>query len=44
MKYLYYLGIRRDGMRRMLLVRPVIFCVNIETMIAPKVHPILFTD
>jgi len=36
-KYLYYLGVRRDGMRRILLVKPMIFCVDLETTIAPKV-------
>lgn len=36
-KYLYYLGVRRDGMRRILTVKPMIFCVDLETTIAPKV-------
>lgn len=37
-KYLYYLGVRRDGMKRMLMVKPMIFCVDLETTIAPKVN------
>lgn len=36
-KYLYYLGVRRDGMKRILIVKPMIFCVDLETTIAPKV-------
>lgn len=36
-KFLYYLGVRRDGMKRILLVKPMIFCVDLETTIAPKV-------
>lgn len=37
-KYLYYLGISRDGMRRMLVVKPMVFCVDLEKVIAPKVR------
>lgn len=37
-KYLYYLGISRDGMRRMLIVKPMVFCVDLEKVIAPKVR------
>lgn len=37
-KYLYYLGVRREGMKRMLVVKPMIFCVDLETTIAPKVN------
>lgn len=40
-KYLYYHGISRDGMKRMLMVKPIIFCVNLETTIVPKVFPLL---
>lgn len=36
-KYLYYLRISRDGMRRMLTIKPMIFCFNFETTIVPKV-------
>lgn len=36
-KYLYYLGISRDGMRRMLTIKPIVFCVDFETTIVPKV-------
>ena len=43
LKYLYYLGIDRDGMRRMLVIKPMVFCVDLETTIVPKVllvfHP-----
>jgi mTERF domain-containing protein len=38
-KYLYYHGISRDGMKRMLMVKPIIFCVDLETTIVPKVFP-----
>ena len=37
-KYLYYLGISRDGMRRMLIIKPIVFCVDLEATIVPKVH------
>lgn len=40
-KYLYYLGVRRDGMKRILMAKPVIFCVDLERTIAPKVCPIV---
>ena len=36
-KYLYYLGVRRDGMKRILIVKPMVFCIDLETTIAPKV-------
>ncbi|RRT83806.1 hypothetical protein B296_00008347 [Ensete ventricosum] len=35
-KYLYYLGVQRDGMKRILIVKPVVFCIDLETTIAPK--------
>jgi mTERF domain-containing protein len=28
-KYLYYLGISRDGMKRMLVIKPMVFCVDL---------------
>lgn len=37
LKYLYYLGINRDGMRRMLVIKPMVFCVDLETTIVQKV-------
>jgi len=37
-KYLYHLNVSRDGMKRMLLVQPTIFCLDLETVIAPKVQ------
>lgn len=40
-KYLCYLGIRREGMKRMLILKPMVFCVDLETTIAPKVLIIL---
>lgn len=40
-KYLYYLGISRDGMRRILTVKPIAFCVDLETNIVQKV-PFVF--
>lgn len=40
-KYLYYHGISRDGMKRMLMVKPIIFCVDLEATIVPKVCPLL---
>lgn len=36
-KYLYYHGITRDGMRRMLTIKPMVFCVDLEKTIVPKV-------
>lgn len=36
-KYLYYLGVRRDGMKRILMVKPMVFCVDLESTIVPKV-------
>lgn len=36
-KYLYYLGITRDGMRRMLTIKPILFCADLEKTIVPKV-------
>lgn len=36
-KYLYYLGINQDGMRRMLVIKPMVFCIDLETVIVPKV-------
>lgn len=36
-KYLYYLGVSKDGMKRILVVKPVVFCIDLETCIAPKV-------
>lgn len=40
-KFLYYLGIRQDGMKRMLMVKPIVFCLDLETVIAPKVQDYL---
>ncbi|KAI3953193.1 hypothetical protein MKX01_042188 [Papaver californicum] len=37
-KYLCYLGVRRDGMRRILTLKPMVFCVDLESTIAPKVR------
>ena len=36
-KYFYYHGISQDGMRRMLTIKPMVFCVDLETTIVPKV-------
>jgi hypothetical protein len=36
-KYLYHLNVSKDGMKRMLVVQPTIFCLDLETVIAPKV-------
>lgn len=36
-KYFYYLGISKDGLRRMLTIKPVVFCLDLETIIVPKV-------
>lgn len=36
-KYFYYLGISKDGMRRILVTRPVLFCVDFENTIVSKV-------
>lgn len=36
-RYLYYHGISRDGMRRMLTMKPMVFCVDLKTTIVPKV-------
>lgn len=36
-KYLYYYGVTRDGMRRMLTLKPMVFCIDLETVIVPKV-------
>lgn len=36
-KYFYYLGISKDGMRKILVTRPVLFCVDFETTIVSKV-------
>ncbi|KAH9306368.1 hypothetical protein KI387_010772, partial [Taxus chinensis] len=35
-KYLYYLGVQRSGMRRLLIKEPSIFCLNLRENIAPK--------
>lgn len=43
-KYLYYLGISRDGMRRMLTIKPMVFCFNFETTIVPKVAVFFFLN
>lgn len=43
-KYLYYLGISRDGMRRILIVKSMIFCVDLETNIVRKVTMAASTD
>lgn len=36
-KYLYYLGISRNGMRRILTVKPMVFCFDLESNIVQKV-------
>lgn len=36
-KYLYYFGVTREGMRRMLTIKPMVFCIDLETTIVPKV-------
>lgn len=36
-KYFYYLGISKDGMRRILTMKPMVFCVDLENTIVPKV-------
>ena len=36
-KYLYYLGISRDGMRRILTTKPMVFCFDLESNIVQKV-------
>ena len=36
-KYFYYLGISKEGLRRMLTIKPVVFCLDLETIIVPKV-------
>lgn len=38
-KYLYYHGISRDGMKRILMSKPIVFCIDLETTIVPKVCP-----
>ncbi|KAM7261776.1 hypothetical protein ACFE04_020853 [Oxalis oulophora] len=35
-KFLYYLGVTRNGMRRMLTIKPMVFCVDMEDTIMPK--------
>ena len=30
LKFLYYLGIDQGGMKRMLVVKPMVFCVDLE--------------
>lgn len=37
-KYFYYLGISKDGMRRILNMKPMVFCVDLEKTIVPKVY------
>ncbi|KAK3022046.1 hypothetical protein RJ639_047436 [Escallonia herrerae] len=37
-KYLYYHRVSRDGMRRILIVKPMVFCVDLESNIVPKVQ------
>jgi mTERF domain-containing protein len=41
-KYLYYYGITRDGMKRMLIIKPMVFCIDLEMNIVPKVCKIFF--
>lgn len=36
-KYFYYLGISRDGIKRILIVKPMVFCVDLESIIVAKV-------
>lgn len=40
-KYLYYLGVKRDGMKRILVVKPMVFCIDLEACISPKVALLL---
>lgn len=42
LKLLYYLGVDRDGMRRMLVIKPMVFCVDLEETIMPKVLHSIF--
>ena len=32
-EYLYYHGISRDGMKRILMSEPIVFCLDLETAI-----------
>lgn len=43
-KYLYYLGVCREGMRRMLIIKPMVFCVDLEKTIVPKVCNICMSE
>jgi len=36
-KYFYYLGISKEGMKRILVVKPILYCIDLEKTIAPKV-------
>ena len=36
-EYLYYHGISRDGMKRILMSEPIVFCLDLETAIVWKV-------
>ena len=36
-KYFYYHGTSQDGMRRILTIKPMVFCVDLEATIVPKV-------
>ncbi|KAL9275938.1 Transcription termination factor MTERF2, chloroplastic-like protein, partial [Drosera capensis] len=35
-KYLYYLGVSSDGLRKILVTRPIVLCVDLEETIVPK--------
>lgn len=41
-KYLYYYGITRNGMKRMLVIKPMVFCADLEKTIVPKVYKHFF--
>ena len=43
-KYLYYLGISRDGMRRILTIKPIVFCFDLESNIVQKVWPFILVS
>lgn len=41
-KYFYYLGISKEGMKRILVVKPILYCIDLEKTIAPKVFYLNF--
>nr|GMD97080.1 transcription termination factor MTERF2, chloroplastic [Ipomoea batatas] len=36
-KFFYYIGISKEGMRRILIARPIVFCIDLHNTIVPKV-------